>query len=242
MPGRSRCIYNKYRPLSQHHRPAGEDRQSAFPAQAVSRSDDRERRLAHHPLWRGQGPSPWVCSAKLCSRTASRLPGATTGTWQSASTVGFGSSSPLRSFWVFAGLQLGQALRDLGLVAAAHRLAPGRPVRLSAETPGRALAARRPPLEVPTPVPEVVSVRPPGSAERRRAARADWRNDDHWSERNVPAIGGTQTTGQQQRLRLTGCNGRGCADRGGRLAQQEDVDQDLQEAEPLQPMGICLRS
>ncbi len=47
---------------------------------------------------------------------------------------------------------------------------------------------------------------------------------------------------EQQRLRHTRRNVRRGTDRGSWLAQQENVDQGLQEADPLQRMGICLRS
>ncbi len=47
--------YTKYGRYPNTHRPADEDEQSAFPAQALSRSDDRQGRLAHHPQWRAEG-------------------------------------------------------------------------------------------------------------------------------------------------------------------------------------------
>ncbi len=47
---------------------------------------------------------------------------------------------------------------------------------------------------------------------------------------------------KQRRLRLTRRDSWRCTDCGSRLARQESIDQGLQEADPLQRMGICLRS
>ena len=84
------------------------------------------------------------------------------------------------TLWLFRvfdllGLQrlLRGALRELDLVAVVRLLAPGLLLLLLAATPGRPSAARLRRLSAaPTPVPEVVSVRQPGSAERQPLARA----------------------------------------------------------------------
>src|ERR1700733_6122757 len=107
----------------------------------------------------------WACSARRCRRTGSRLPVLPPALVQEPRA----RLDPrhrldrrgLRGVRWAAAARLWGLPRNPGLVAAGRLLAPGRPLPLSAQTPGRLTATAARPrrlLAVPTPAPRVGSV------------------------------------------------------------------------------------